>query len=60
MRDCCEYNPEAKRAAYFDECHAQAELIVGSKGEWRLCRKCAELPEFKHFRKRREIILKRL
>jgi len=47
-----EYNPEEKRAAYSDEIHAPAEVIVGAGGKWRLCKKCAALPEFKKFRKR--------
>lgn len=53
--DPCEYNPEAKRAAYENEVHAQAELIVGANGKWRLCGSCAALPEFKRLRKRKVI-----
>lgn len=53
--DPCEYNPEEKRAAYSDEVHASAEWIVGH-GKWRLCVKCAELPEFKKFKVRKKIV----
>lgn len=53
--DPCEYNPIERRAAYDDEVHGPAEIIVGADGQWRLCTSCATLPEFKKFRKRRVI-----
>lgn len=55
IRDPCEYNPRERRAAYQNEVHTTAELIVGANGKWRLCRTCAELPEFKKLRVRKEI-----
>lgn len=55
MNDPCEYEPTARRAAYEDEAHADAEVIVGANGEWRLCAKCASLPEFAKFKVRRAI-----
>jgi hypothetical protein len=53
--DPCEYNPDERRAAYEHEVHARADVIVGAKGKWRLCRLCAALPEFRRLRKRRPI-----
>lgn len=53
MMDPCEWNPEENRAAFENECHDHATVIVGADGDWRLCEKCAALPEFKRFRKRR-------
>lgn len=53
--DPCEYNPEAKRAAYGFEVHGPAEWIVGHDGKWRLCDSCARLPEFKRYRTRKRI-----
>jgi hypothetical protein len=55
--DPCEYNPTAGRAAFDHETHAPAEFIVGAQGQWRLCGKCAALPEFKKFRTRKPIHL---
>lgn len=55
IRDPCEWNPDEKRAAYSNECHAAAEFIVGANGKWRLCATCAALPEFKVLRKRKPI-----
>ena len=54
-KDPCEWNPKEHRPAYEHEFHAQAELIVGSKGNWRLCGDCARRPEFNKFRKRVKI-----
>lgn len=53
--DPCEYNPDEKRPAWDYEVHDEAEVIVGHNGKWRLCLKCAALPEFKRFRKRKLI-----
>jgi hypothetical protein len=54
--DDCEWDPATDRPAPVGiECHARAELIVGAKGEWRLCRSCADLPHFKKYRKRVEV-----
>lgn len=55
IKDPCEYNPNEHRACYENEVHAPAEWIVGANGKWRLCSKCAALPEFKRFRVRRKI-----
>lgn len=52
MKDPCEYNPQTHSASYENEVHASAELIVGASGQWRLCRSCAALPEFKRFKKK--------
>ena len=54
-KDPCEYNPETKEAAYENEVHAEAEVMIGKRVAWRLCKKCAELPEFKRFKVRRMI-----
>lgn len=51
----CEYNPVAKRAAYEDEVHAEADIIVGHNGKWRLCITCSCRPEFKRFKVRKMI-----
>jgi len=48
----CEYNPKEKRACFGDEIHAEADFIVGYNGKWRLCKYCANLPEFKGFKKK--------
>ena len=53
--DPCEWNPEKNRASYYDETHAQAKVILGANGTWRLCEECAKLPYFKHYRVRRKI-----
>jgi hypothetical protein len=57
MNDPCEWNPDADRAAYENETHAQADFIVGrGNGNWRLCAKCAALPRFKRYRVRKPIV----
>jgi hypothetical protein len=53
VADPCEYNPVEKRPAYDHEVHAEADLIVGADGAWRLCVACAALPEFRRFRVRK-------
>ena len=55
MYDPCEWNPTANRMAYEGEEHAQADLVVGVDGQWRLCAACAALPRFKRFRVRRPV-----
>lgn len=52
IKNPCEYNPEKKAAAFENEVHAQATMIVGAKGQWRLCASCAALPEFRRFKTR--------
>lgn len=55
FRDPCEYNPAEQRAAWDYEFHAQADLIVGADGQWRLCAACAAcaaLPKFRRFKTR--------
>jgi len=62
MPDLCEWNPEHGVAATerrFDNgtveragCSNPAQLIVGAKGKWRLCRRCASLPYFRRYRVR--------
>jgi hypothetical protein len=61
-RDMCEWDPEESQPARYipgtDQhwgCPNDAEIIVGAKGQWRLCESCAALPEFKRFRKRKQI-----
>lgn len=49
-QDPCEYDPKTKEAVYMDKVHAVAELIMGYNGKWRVCKSCAELPEFKRFK----------
>ena len=63
----CEWDPANKRPAqgHYDDrtrewtnyegCRNPAEILVGAKGQWRLCQHCAVLPEFRRFRKRRRI-----
>lgn len=59
MKDGCEWNPGADRAASSDSDEhyrtTAAEVIVGANGQWRLCASCAALPQFKRFRVRRKI-----
>ena len=59
--DACEWDPVAKvpasvlRGRLILGCGNRAEVIVGAKGKWRLCAECAELPEFKRYRKRKPV-----
>lgn len=53
--DPCEYNSKEQRTAYPGEEHSEAEWLLGYKGQWRLCSKCAALPEFSHFKLRKKI-----
>lgn len=56
--DGCEWDPDENKAARGDSEHyqtAQATVLVGADGRWRLCQSCSELPEFKMFRVRRSI-----
>ncbi len=54
--DACEWDPETNTPAKVTvPSHAQADLIVGANGEWRLCRSCAALPQFAKYRKRTEV-----
>lgn len=49
----CEYNPDAKRAAYeHEQGHGEATVCVGRNGRWHLCAECAALPEFKRLKKK--------
>lgn len=50
MSGPCEYESVAARAAFEDEVHAVAEVILGHDGQWRLCCACAERPDFARFR----------
>ncbi len=53
--DGCEWNPRANRPSWDDEHHYEttpAEVIVGHKGDWRLCASCAALPRFNRYRVR--------
>lgn len=54
--DPCEWNPEKSEPTESKKLsHAEATWIVGAKGQWRLCDKCVELPEFKRYRVRKRI-----
>lgn len=55
FEDSCEWNPTAGRAAYWNESHAPASVIVGKGYEWRLCENCAALPQFSGFAWRKPI-----
>lgn len=54
MKDYCEYNPVMKvpslNTSRIDDCKNEADFILG-KGKFRLCAKCAEMPEFSRFKK---------
>lgn len=53
FNDPCEWNLEKNRALYSDEVpHAEADYVVGAKGQWRLCKICVGLPQFRGFRKK--------
>lgn len=58
IKDPCEYNPKEKRAAYENEVHAEAEIILGWNGDWRLCKECASLKKFNHYTTRKPITKK--
>ena len=48
----CEWNPEMNRAKYEGEsCHNQAVFVLGN-GKWHLCQYCADLENFKRFKKK--------
>lgn len=51
----CEWNSEKGRAAYDHEVHAEANIIVGANGQWRLCVECAKLSNFVRYRVRKMI-----
>lgn len=51
----CEWNPVEQRAAYEHEVHGKAEFIIGARGKWRVCGKCAQDPHFAKFKKRKKI-----
>ena len=54
--DVCEWNPDLDRLAQTgDTWHANAAVIVGADGKWRLCSGCASLKQFARFRIRRPI-----
>lgn len=64
MADLCEWDPTAGRAAREVRttdavlrlgCTSRIEVVVGSAGQWRLCRSCAALPMFRRYRVRREV-----
>ncbi len=50
----CEWNPDAGKPSYGDDDHhvtTPATVCVGRDGLWHLCALCAELPQFKRFKK---------
>lgn len=54
--DPCEWNPAADRPALTtDTPHAEAQIICGANGQWRLCDSCAQLSRFARYRIRRHI-----
>lgn len=60
--DPCEWfsvswNPHlvGRPALECDPWHAEATVLVGARGQWRLCAACARRPEFKKFKARKEI-----
>ena len=55
LHDGCEWSPTKGEAAYDNDPHwlaSKAAWIVGAGGKWRLCEDCAQLPEFKRYRRR--------
>lgn len=57
--DGCEWEPSESRPALSTDEHFKttpAVLMLGSPVAWRLCRECAGLPDFKRFRKRKDIV----
>lgn len=55
--DPCEWFPEENRALYWNEKpHAEATVIIGRDGRWRLCDSCSRLHIFSRYKKRKEII----
>ena len=55
ITDPCEWNPDAGRFAFDHEVHGQAEVILGAKGQLRVCHRCAALPALARYRVRRPI-----
>ena len=54
--DPCDWNPDKNEPAWVgSEPHAFAEVMVGAKGKFRLCKSCAALQRFKKYRKREPI-----
>lgn len=56
VRDPCFWHPAEERpCTNADPWHADADLIVGANGHWRLCRTCAALHRFNRYRVRRAV-----
>ena len=58
MSGGCEWNPAMSAPAIDTDEHylsMQASVLVGAKGQWRLCAYCALLPAFRKYRVRKEI-----
>ena len=55
----CEWNPVLKQAAFDPplptDCPNEATVSVGERKNWHLCESCAALPEFRRFRRRRNL-----
>jgi len=63
ISDFCEWNPKENCPSCYQKqnygdlvtywgCTNLADFVVGARGEWRLCKSCAALPQFKLYRKR--------
>lgn len=53
----CEWDPENDQPSpeLGGGCRNEATVVVGSKGEWHLCKSCAERDVFKRYRTRKVI-----
>lgn len=52
FKDPCEWNAATGTALQSGEDgHAEAEFVIGRRGQWRLCATCANLSRFKRFKK---------
>ena len=54
--NACEWNATKNEPTAVSDLHAVATVLVGSKTTWRLCENCANLPEFKRYRRRIRIV----
>lgn len=65
-KDLCEWDPTNNEPAHYVErprpfvtyrqgCLNKATVLVGSKGDWRLCESCSKLKRFRLYRIRQPI-----
>ena len=55
----CEWNPTlqepSQKPRRATDCRNDAEVVLGTKGQWHLCRPCAALSKFKRYKVRQNL-----